>query len=78
MVKHYKLNKSGSSQAALARVRQKCRQLPQLAAGDVDHAGGDQVLKWNRNSTTHTLGPPTPSAVVQNGGEPAVTKNGRK
>ena len=44
---------------------------PRLIAGDADLAGGNQVAKWNRNSTTHTPGPLTPSAVAQNGSKPA-------
>ena len=48
---------------------------PELAAGDVGHAGADQGPKWKRNNSAHTPGSLTPAVMAQNGGEPE--KSGR-
>ena len=54
---------------------------PRLTASDSGHSGANQEHHWDRNSTAHTPGPLTPSAVAQNGGDPARgggARHGRK
>ena len=52
-----------------------------LTAGDEDHAGVGQGLKWVRNSIAHTLVVLSTTAPALNGGEPEKSggaKHGRK